>query len=225
MNVSALSGASAVVAKTTVAKVELATAQVGSSQSHLTVLPSGDTVQISAEARSLSAQAAVSLPAENQTVAAPLLTVVPRSARSLQTTPQNTTPVLERSAVQNDHGEQDSVGTGLMEIISREEPVQNTREAQQVQQADQTEQADQANQMDQTEEEKQAAQEDETRNAAEIASLETEIGSVRQDITFLVGRAAVNETVREELHEKKSELSELMVELFQLESVSTNSLR
>jgi len=225
MNVSALSGTTNSAAQASVNVVNTQVAQPRQPESRLTVLPSGDTVQISAEALSLSAQ----VPPVTPTPAA----VAPRTtvrSNSADNTTLTTTSPLRLVARDETSTAQDAAVPLQQPLISDEgnlvaEQKPSTQTVQQQKQPEEEQDMSPLQQMEQQAEEEQQTVEQENKKETQLREVESEIGGVRRDITFLVGRAAINETIREELHNKRSELSELMVELFQLESVSGNPLR
>nr|WP_320051179.1 hypothetical protein [uncultured Desulfuromonas sp.] len=227
MNVSALTSTTASVAQSTVATVDVKAAQPSQSEARLTVLPSGDTVQISAEARSLSAQMPPVMPTPSSS---PSRTTTRSSSADNPTQSQSTTSPLR--LVSREDGTVDGLTTTSAEdvpvtqegqVILAENSGQTMQQAQEQPSAEQK--TSPAQQVEQQAEEEEQTVEEENKNETQIREVESEINGARRDITFLVGRAAVNETARDQLHEKKTELSELMVELFQLESVSQNPLQ
>ncbi len=225
MNVSAFSGSTSSVAQASVNVVDAQAAQPRQPESRLTVLPSGDTVQISAEARSLSAQMPPVTPAP------PATAPRPSSRSNSADNPTQTTTSPLRLVSRDEISTSEGVAAPSQQTLGSEEgnlTAEQNFSNQTVQQQKQTEDEQDLSplqQMQQQAEEEQQTVEEENKNEIQIREVESEIGGVRRDITFLVGRAAINETIREELHDKKTELSELMVELFQLESVSGNPLR
>ncbi|EAT16049.1 hypothetical protein [Desulfuromonas acetoxidans] len=225
MNVSALSGTTTSVSQASVNVVDTQAAQSRQPETRLTVLPSGDTVQISAEARSLSAQ----MPpvTSTPTTLAPRTTSRSNSADNLTQTTASPLRLVSRGETSTP---EEAEALSQQAVSTQEEtPVVTQNSSNQaVQQQEQPEDEQEMSplqQMQKQADEEQQTVEEENKNEIQIRDVQSEIGGVRRDITFLVGRAAINETIREELHDKKTELSELMVELFQLESVSGSPLR
>lgn len=205
MDISTLSsGTAATMAQTTASMVDTQAAQTSRPETHLSVLPSRDTVQISAEARSLSTQ---------MTPVATATSELSSRSNSTDNPTQKSTSAL-RLVSREDSSSVEGTTASLENVAGTEKGrVGVEQEPSSLQKAEKKS------------EEKQRTSEDENKSQSQLREVETEIGRANRDITFLVGRATINESAREQLHEKKSELSVLMVELLQLESVSTNSLR
>lgn len=219
MDVSALSASTATVTRSSVTKTNAQTTRTIQPEAGLTILPSGDTVQISAEARSLSAQMSPSQPPPSVSSAQP------SSQDDSNDLPVHTVALPLRPVSHKDTAASETTtAQATAGAVPQEDKVDISAEGSSAA-TRQTAQADTAQessplQRAQQQAEQQAAEEEQKAEEESKNKVESEITDVRRDITFLVGRAAINETAREELHDKKSELSELMVALFQLESVS-----
>jgi len=243
MNVSALNVTTTTIARPTVTKPNPQTSRTTQFEPQRTVLPSGDTVQISAQARSLSAQMsqpspllsaspaqtpsrAVSTNTSIQTVTSSLPQASSRATGAAETTTAQKTVATgtNKSMVVSDERTADTAQQTQQEATNNKPSLGQQSIQQTTEQAEQQVQQQQKKRVEQ-QTEQQAKKEEQTteeknKNETHIHKVQSQITGVRRDITFLVGRAAINETAREELHSRKTELSELMVELFQLERVS-----
>lgn len=219
MNVSILS--SGTMAQTTASMVDTQMSKTSQPQTPPNALPSGDTVQISAEARSLFAQMTP--------VATATSRLTYRSNSAGNPTQKSTPPLRLVSSEEASIVEEttDSLEKVTVTVDSRivVEGNSSTTTTQQPEQIDAEQEPMLPHKAQQQSEEKQQTAKDENKTQPQLRKVETEISRAHRDITFLVGRAAINESAREQLNEKKSELSVLMVELLQLESVSTNSFQ